>query len=278
MAVERLADRDEDRLVRYLLGELPSSDAEALDQQSVGDDALARRLQSIEQDLIDDYVRGALDPSLRDRFIEHYLATEHRRQRLRFAEALFARQHTAHPAPARADASRGVWPVATAAALVLVTATLLLIRENSPPREQADPVVSNPPAAAPPSPAPQAPPKAAEAPLPLAFTLSPPLRSAGAPPPRVVPESASEILLRLELEEDRFRRYGAAVRDAHIDRVVWRIGGVESAAVEGRRVVPVLVPAKVLSVGTYVLELEGLAPSGQAEPIAAYPFRIIRSR
>jgi anti-sigma factor RsiW len=77
-------------LVRYLLGLLPEDQAEQLDEASVADDAVASRLIAIENDLIDDYVRNELDAGTRRRFECVYLASTHRRERVRFALQLLA--------------------------------------------------------------------------------------------------------------------------------------------------------------------------------------------
>jgi hypothetical protein len=82
------ARHDDQRLVRYLLGLLPDADAEHLDELSLSDDELASRLRAAENDLVDDYVNGALAEETRARFESFYLWSGRRREKVRFARAL----------------------------------------------------------------------------------------------------------------------------------------------------------------------------------------------
>jgi hypothetical protein len=79
---------DDQVLVRYLLGALPEEEAERLDGLSIADDAFAWRLNAVEDDLVDGYVRGELSGENLARFKEFYLSSPRRIQKLEFAEAL----------------------------------------------------------------------------------------------------------------------------------------------------------------------------------------------
>ena len=81
---------NEQLMVRYLLGELPESEVERLDEQSFTDDDFFRRLQTVENDLIDAYARGEMSPGEREQFERRFLTTPKRRERVSFAEALAA--------------------------------------------------------------------------------------------------------------------------------------------------------------------------------------------
>ncbi len=74
------------QLVDYVLGLLPEDQAERLDEESIADDAIAARLRIVEDDLVDDYVRGRLEGVTLARFESHYLSSPRRRARVRFAE------------------------------------------------------------------------------------------------------------------------------------------------------------------------------------------------
>jgi len=75
-------------LVRYLLGELPPVETDTLDERSVVDPDFFERLEAVENDLVDGYVRQELPPDLRDRFARGYLATGDHADKVRFASAL----------------------------------------------------------------------------------------------------------------------------------------------------------------------------------------------
>jgi hypothetical protein len=78
-------------LRRYFLGELPGHKHRLIEKSFFEDDRLFDRLLSTEEQLIADYVRGALPERERLRFESYFLATPQRRQRvqeLTDAEAL----------------------------------------------------------------------------------------------------------------------------------------------------------------------------------------------
>jgi hypothetical protein len=79
---------DDQVLVRYLLGTLPEEEAERLDGLSIADDAFAWRLNAVENDLVDGYVRGELSGENLARFKQSYMSSAKRLQKLEFAEAL----------------------------------------------------------------------------------------------------------------------------------------------------------------------------------------------
>src|SRR3954468_22686301 len=116
---------DDEQLVQYLLGLLPSEDAERLDEASIADDDVAARLRVAEDDLVDAYVRGTLIGDTRTRFESHYLSSPRRRERVASARQ-FVRAIDGAPRRLPADDGRGpgasrlVSTLAVAAALSLV--------------------------------------------------------------------------------------------------------------------------------------------------------------
>ena len=98
---------DDDQLVRYVLGLLPDEQTERLDEASIADDEVAARLRVVEDDLVDSYVRGTLEPERRARFESYYLSSPRRRERVKFA-ASFVR--AVDGAAARTDADAGNQP------------------------------------------------------------------------------------------------------------------------------------------------------------------------
>jgi hypothetical protein len=93
--------RDEHRLVRYLLGLFPEREMARLDELTVVDDHMASRLQDVENDLVDAYVRGTLTGELLTRFESHYLASPRRRERVAFARRFAAAVDSIADAAAR---------------------------------------------------------------------------------------------------------------------------------------------------------------------------------
>ncbi|MBM3724958.1 MAG: hypothetical protein FJW40_06000 [Acidobacteria bacterium] len=76
-------------LKRYLLAQLPDGPArDQLDDALLEDDELYIQLESAEDDLVDDYVRGNLTLAERNAFRTAFLTTSERRRKLEFAIAL----------------------------------------------------------------------------------------------------------------------------------------------------------------------------------------------
>src|SRR5215472_6462693 len=98
---------DDERLRRYLLGVLPEADAERLHELSVTDEEFAGRLDAVENDLVDAYVRGELSEDNLTHFKAFYLSSPTRRQKVQFAEGLLALERRTASAPARIK-ERGV--------------------------------------------------------------------------------------------------------------------------------------------------------------------------
>jgi len=98
---------DDGLLRRYLLGALAEADAERLHELSVADDAFAGRLDAIENDLVDAYVRGELPEENLKQFKSFYLSSPRRREKVRLAEGFLALEIRAGAAPAKAKPETG---------------------------------------------------------------------------------------------------------------------------------------------------------------------------
>lgn len=81
---------DDETLKAYLFGRLPPEEIERLDELSVTDDEFAARLDTVENDLVDAYVRGELSGNAREEVQTLYLSTAKRREKVTFAESLYS--------------------------------------------------------------------------------------------------------------------------------------------------------------------------------------------
>lgn len=88
---------DDRLLTRYLLGALPPEETERLDELSIVDDEFASRLSSLENDLVDAYVRSELPEIDAEKFRASYLSSAKRREKVHFAEALHAHKEAVRP-------------------------------------------------------------------------------------------------------------------------------------------------------------------------------------
>jgi len=92
----------DDLLTRYLLGALTEKEAERLDELSISDEEFAWRLEAIENDLVDAYVRGELPEGKAKQFKTFYLSSPARRQKVQFAQGLLGLERKA-AAPAKVE-------------------------------------------------------------------------------------------------------------------------------------------------------------------------------
>jgi len=76
------------KLERYLLGELSANEQDELEEKYFDDDKLFGQLTAAENNLIDDYLEDRMDSAKRQRFERHYMNTEQRRRRVFLAQAL----------------------------------------------------------------------------------------------------------------------------------------------------------------------------------------------
>jgi hypothetical protein len=75
-------------LLRYLLGALPVDEAEPIEEASIVDEDLAARLNAMECDLVDSYVRGELEGANLAKFQSWYLSSPLRVQKVEAAKAI----------------------------------------------------------------------------------------------------------------------------------------------------------------------------------------------
>jgi len=80
---------DNEKLIsRYLLGELPEEQQVEIEDRAFSDREYLASITAVENDLIDEYVRGELSAHARQRFESRFLASAERRKRVEFAKAL----------------------------------------------------------------------------------------------------------------------------------------------------------------------------------------------
>jgi hypothetical protein len=77
-------------ITQYLLGSLPETETERVEELCFVDDEFAVRLSAVENDLVDAYVRGKLSGEELERFDSHYLTSPKRRKKVKTAQMLRA--------------------------------------------------------------------------------------------------------------------------------------------------------------------------------------------
>ena len=300
MSLPDRPELDETQLVQYLLGLLPSDEAERLDEASIADDDIAARLRVVEDDLVDAYVRGTLIGDTRTRFESHYLSSPRRRERVasarRFVRAV---DRAARQAPADRRVPVASWLVTTlavAAVLSLVATGALLLQNvrlgrgltiaqneraavdqhaRELERQVNDLRVANETAASQLARARESTAAAAREMATIALVLLPQTRSIGPLPTLAIPAGADRVGIELRLESDDFASYQVGLKDPAVNTIVWRSEWVSATPSAGRPSVRVGVPASALKPQHYSLDLTGRRRAAQTEVVGSYAFQIV---
>lgn len=252
-------DSEADVLRRYLLDGLDRESREDVERRLFSDDRLFwERFCLIEDELIDDYVRGDLTGDDRDRAERHFLCTAERQGKVAFARAL--QEYVAATRVEQEPVQVPLWrrlrmPVAVpswaaAAAVALLFVLPAVTWQFSDGRNQTE----------------------------VNAWLSPDFasRAEGRQVERVtIPGGASLVRFRLEVGADEYASYRAALSDVN-GTEIWSQGGLETAAIEGKVGVTLTLPAEILPEGDYVIRLSGLVPAGDTALPDRYEVRVLR--
>jgi hypothetical protein len=279
----------------YLLGQLPATEAERLDELSIADDTVAEQISAAEHDLVDAYVRGELRGAVLEQFRATYLTTPRGREAIGFAEALQAHDDDAGEGGA-SEEGRGSrwrhWLAAAAAILVLASASVWLALDNGSPwmlrpqssRETAA-VRTPPPAVAPVTPPPAAPGGVPDRPAPppappvvIALSISPILVRGADAPPSLTIEPGTDLVRLLLQGEPAGRRLGrgrAIVRTV-AGGEVWRGAAAEDAGAPSQALARLDIPPAHLPPDDYIVVLLGTGADGREVERYRYFFRVLR--
>jgi hypothetical protein len=294
-----------------------------MDGWSVADDEFAARLDTFESDMVDAYVRGELSGDTLAKFQTVYLSSPRRRQKVAFAEGLYALE-ARQPVPLAVD--KGVrasllfgpgfrlfaWPrLAWAGGLAMLLAIGALLVDNLHLRDGMHQVANDLAAfeqrehdlraqlqsehasnARTASELEQVRKSLAElenssaakrvasqlSSLPVsavAFVLAPQMRGGAQMPSLILPQGTTRVDLRLELENNDFPAYRIALKGLQDDKVLWHSGPLKAVTKNESSTLSTMVPANLLRQQMYQLDLTGTPPSGQAELVSSYVFRVV---
>jgi hypothetical protein len=295
--MSRDSTQDDRQLIRYLLGLLPDEEAERYDEQSVADSDVAARLRTVENDLVDAYVRGTLDEEFRQPFESFYLASPRRRDKVRFAERFVGAVDRAPAAGAAVAAaprtaairSRVVWSLAPAAMLLLACGILFLqdvrLRRGLTEAQRHGADLNGRAGAL----AGQLDEQRAandtirkeldrvRAAEPIALVLRAQSRAAGPVSVIALPPGVGVVAFDLEIDGSDFRQYEVTLKDPMTNHIVWRSPTLIPASSNHPPAIAVTVPASVFKPQHYFLELSGRNRAGAFDTVGSYAFQI-RSR
>ena len=267
---------EQDILRRYLLGELPAESQRSLEERLMTDGELYDELLMAEDELVDQYLAGALSGPVREAFERRFLAIPECRQKLSFASALRKQIAAAEQPQPEAEKSAPPPPVRTSplhilfqpgrpavswalAAVILLTVTagaFLIVRawrgRDAGRTEIAARVYT--------------------------AELKPgAVRRSGEEMRRLAPpENVNVVRLNLESPSGDGRGYRAILL-ADDGRTLLSRDNLEARAEGGALYVPFDVPAELLTRGDYRVKLSRLAADGATpEDLASYSFRVSR--
>jgi hypothetical protein len=316
MSLPHDTHRDDEELVRYVLGLLPDEAAERLDEASIADDEVAARLRVVETDLIDSYVRGELAGETLERFESYYRSSPRRRERVRLA-ASFIRsvdRSVAQVQPVtwkdRFARPTRIARAVAAAALVIVVSEVLLFQALRPRSDLTLPTPGNgaverheevrqptderaagaAPAAGTERDRPSAAASAATSPASasldhpqaapqgqiVALVLFPPTRAVAPIPTLAIAAGANRVRFELRLESNDFQSYRVGLKNPATNQILWRSEWMLPTSSADQASVSVVVPANLLGPQHYSLDLAGRGDGGRAEVIGSYIVRIVQ--
>lgn len=110
----------------------------------------------------------------------------------------------------------------------------------------------------------------------LSLVLPPGLtRDSGAQHNLIVPPGTSAVRLSLVLDADEYPSYRAVVKNAQ-GAEVRRFNGLKARRTSASSIIALTLPAKTLTAGNYIVQVEGLTSTGVAEPSNDYAFRVTK--
>lgn len=246
--------KNDESIVRYLFREMAEEELTAMEQRIENDTSVFELVASVEDDLIMQYVRGTMDQDFRLRFEKVYLTTPERRARIEAARTLRAAvrevavaRHRQHPKLSFL-ASAKMQIVLAVLLVAMGFTTWIWWRSGS--------FVTKPDAT----------------PTQISLTLEPGRNRSGSVEPGV-----KQFVLSPGIREVRFYLRVPEFKDYESYQVIVgtpeRPGIFRGPAKLQGATMSVVVPANLLTVGDYTLELQGVVPYSSPQPIATYYFR-----
>lgn len=301
---------DDQKLVSFLLDELSSSEREEIEQRIFADDAIFARVEDVETDLIDAYVRGDLAPDVQVRLERFLQSNPSAQEKVILARLLRDRLAAGNVVPFRQRYGFAI-KGALAAILVVVViggpsmlkkakartpaspASLATVVEA--PGSRADtstdaispdatatdsagttetPMVAVKRTTVPPPRIDRVPAPPVEAARAVTLVLSALTVRSGGMSELVLEDDVDLVTIHLPLERDEYQAYNVDVRNTS-GRSVWTALRLPITTVEGGPAVSLDVPATAFAAGRHELVLAGVAGSG-TEEIAYVEFDVRR--
>jgi len=306
------SEYSDELLTRYLLGAVKANESERLDERSIADNELAWRLDALEHDLVDAFVRNELSGETLEQFKTFYLSSPARKAKVELARTLLNWSETrastremagdkqVEPAPAapanhatRVRFGRLPWGLA-AAAIVLCAFAAYLFDENNRLRKLQNEVqeqqthldqrvqqlekqlaVERAMREKTTEENVSAAGSGERVARMVAVLLTPPTRGLGHMATVRIPAGAETVVVRMQLESDDFPVYAATLKEPGSGTAVWNDANLRARSDGQKRLVVANVPVSVLKPQNYVLELSGEPVQGGSEIVSSYGLKVV---
>jgi len=304
-------------LTRYLLGELSEAERERVEEAYLSSRELQEQLLVVEDELVDDYAQDRLAATARAQFESHFLNSPARRERAGFARAwqAYVSQSTAksEPQPGRLiqftpkPASRPMRSLLIAATVLLALGSVWLLVETARLRRQVEQgrseraaleqraqdlqqqvdearahsedlskQLANTHDNQPPQP-PNEIDTLPVAPAIVSFVLAAGLvRDTSSAKKLIIPHDTRQVRLQLRFRQAEYPGYRAVLRTA-AGREVLNQQGLKAQTKGAGRVVVLQALGEGFASGDYILTLEGIKATGEAEVVAEYAFTVVKN-
>ena len=242
---------------RYLLGQMPEHDESEVEARLFTDREFYDELSIVEDELIDQYLGGALSDADRQSFESHFVSAPERGQKVRFARALkkyvsvsAEQDEPASPVPVvNFPVRRRFIPYAIAASIIAVVGLSFLTLRNW----QG--------------------PGAGGSVLAIELTPAPTTRGDGDVKEFSLAPDVSSVRLQLDLPKNEYQTYEAIVRDSSL-RTVLTARDLKPQTINGLAAVTLDIKASLLAPGDYRVNLSGVTPDKRSESVATFSFTV----
>jgi hypothetical protein len=244
---------NDQQIIRYLLHEAGEEELSMMEERLLSDVSFFDLVASIEDEMIMQYVRGEMEPDLKQRFEKSYLASPERRARIESARQLRTAVHTVAATRALERSKKRIFfplPVRIAFTAAALAVVVWWVWWKTPATQI----------------------KTGGTEVAMSVTLQPTRnRSAEG-------NAGAQFGIAADIQEIHFflarKQVQADQRYQVILGTPERPGIFSGTARVENGTVAVTVPAKLLAPGDYTLELQSIAADGSRQPLTTYYFRV----
>ena len=269
----KAAPTDYDTIKGYLLGQIPAEDEPELEARLLTDRDFYEEVSIVEDELIDQYLRGDLSASEKEGFESHFVSSAERKRKVRFARALrkyisvteVRAEEESAPVPSEIPAfvsstgssvvtvfpfGRSALTYAMAASILIVVGVTALFFVRYMQRQPGGGRV-----------------------LAVELIPAPATRGANEVKQITLTPDVESVRLQLDLPDNGYQSYEATLRDSST-RSVLKVPNLKPQNVNSFAAVALDINADLLSPGDYRIQLNGTTADGSSESVATYSFTV----